>query len=115
MQSVRCDKKAKKKYSEVMGTFEAFFSVRRNLIFERARFNSRTQAEGESVEQYVVALHSLARNCTYGQLTEELIRDRLVIGISDSKLLQRLQMDSELTLEKATKLVRQSEAVQAQQ
>ena len=67
------------------------------------------------VEQYVVALHSFARNCTYGQLTEELIRDCLVIGISDSKLSQRLQMDAELTLEKATKLVRQSEAVQAKQ
>ena len=80
--SVRCDEKAKKKYSEVMGAFEAYFSVRGNLIFERAQFNSRTQAEGESVEQYVVALHSLARNCAYGQLTEELIRDRLVIGIS---------------------------------
>ena len=33
----------------------------------------------------------------------------------DSKLSQRLQMDAELTLVKATKLVRQSEAVQAQQ
>ena len=70
LQSVRCDEKAKKKYSEVMGAFEAFFSVHRNLIFKRAR---TTQAEGKSVEQYVVALYSLTRNCTYGQLTEELI------------------------------------------
>ena len=68
--SVKCDEKAKKKYSEVMGAFEAFFGVRRNLIFERALFNSRTQAEGESVEQNVVALHSLARNCAYGKLRE---------------------------------------------
>ena len=39
----------------------------------------------------------------------------IISGISDSKLSQRLQMDAELTLEKAKKLVRQSEAVQAQQ
>ena len=38
-----------------------------------------------------------------------------MIGISDSKLSQQLEMDSELTLEKATKVVRQSETVQAQQ
>ena len=113
--SARCDEKAKQKYSDVMGAFDTYFSVSRNIIFERARFNSRSQADGESVEQYIVALHSLARNCAFGQLTEELVRDRLVIGISDSKLSQRLQMDAELTLEKATKLVRQSEAVQAQQ
>ena len=66
-------RKAKKKYSEVMGAFDAFFSVHRNVIFERARFNSRSQAEGESVEHYIVALYSLARNCPDGQLTEELI------------------------------------------
>ena len=113
--STRCDEKATRKYSEVMGAFDTYFSIRRNVIFERARFNSRSQADGESVEQFIVALHSLARNCAFGQLTEELVRDRLVIGISDSKLSQRLQMDAELTLEKATKLVRQSEAVQAQQ
>ena len=44
-----------------------------------------------------------------------MIRDRIVVGILDQALSQRLQMDSELTLEKAKKLVRQREAVQEQQ
>lgn len=30
-------------YSTVMGKFDAFFQVRRNVIFERARFNRRNQ------------------------------------------------------------------------
>ena len=44
-----------------------------------------------------------------------MIRDRLVVGIRDKSLSERLQMESDLTLEKAKKLIRQSEAVQQQQ
>ena len=107
--------KAKKVYAEAVHTFEKFFGVRKNLIFERARFNSRDQMEGESTEQYLLVLHGLARNCEYGQLREELIRDRIVIGILDKALSKRLQMDPELTLEKASRMVRQSEPVREQQ
>ena len=71
--------------------------------------------EGEPVEQYVLSLHSLARNCEYGTLQEELIRDRIVIGIRDKALSRRLQLDADLTLEKAMRLVRQNEAVGEQQ
>ncbi|KAL5503331.1 hypothetical protein EMCRGX_G010260 [Ephydatia muelleri] len=96
--------KAKKVYAEAVHTFEKFFGVRKNLIFERARVNSRDQMEGESTEQYLLVLHALARNCEYGQLREELICDRIVIGILDKVLSKRLQMDPELTLEKASRM-----------
>ena len=44
-----------------------------------------------------------------------MIHDRLVVGIRDESLSERSQMESDLTLEKAKKLIRQSEAVQQQQ
>ena len=44
-----------------------------------------------------------------------MIRDRLVVGIRDHRLSERLQLDLELTLEKAKKAIRQSGAVQGQQ
>ncbi|KAL5488539.1 hypothetical protein EMCRGX_G017493, partial [Ephydatia muelleri] len=109
------DTKPKKTYKAVVDTFNSFFGVRRNIIYERARFNTRVQQEGESAEQYVIALHSLAENCEYGTLKEDLIRDRLVIGIRHEALSRRLQMDPELTLGKATRMVRQEEAVKEQQ
>ena len=109
------DTKPKKTYKAVVDTFNSFFGVRRNIIYERARFNTRVQQEGESAEQYVIALHSLAENCEYGTLKKDLIRDRLVIGIRHEALSRRLQMDPELTLGKATRMVRQEEAVKEQQ
>ena len=44
-----------------------------------------------------------------------MIRDRLVVGIRDSPLSERLQLDPDLTLEKAKKMIRQREAVHEQQ
>ena len=104
----------KKKFSKVMEKFDGFFKVRHNVIFERARFNQRNQLAGEAAEKYIAELYRLAENCDYGTFKEELIRDRLVVGILDQKVSQQLQMDSTLTVEKAKKTIRQKEAVQEQ-
>ena len=44
-----------------------------------------------------------------------MLRDRLVVGIRDVAMSQKLQMDAELTLEKAKKAIHQKEAVYEQQ
>ena len=98
-----------------MTKFDEHFRVRQNLIFECAKFNKRVQLEGESAEQYITALYHLAETCNYGDLKSEMIRDRLVVGIRDENLSQQLQTDSELTLDKAKKRIRQKEAVHQQQ
>ena len=95
--------------------FDAFFATRKNVIFERARFNLRAQQPGESAEQYIIALYTLVESCEYGSMKEELIRDRLVVGILDSGLSEKLQLDSTLDLEKAKKAIRLKEAVQESQ
>jgi len=99
------------KYNQVMAKLDDYFKVRKNVIFERARFNRRNQLSEETAEEYITALFHLVDSCNYGDLKDEMLRDRLVVGIRDGGLSQRLQMDSELTLAKAMKLVRQSEAV----
>uniref|UniRef100_A0A1X7SPN9 Uncharacterized protein n=1 Tax=Amphimedon queenslandica TaxID=400682 RepID=A0A1X7SPN9_AMPQE len=45
---------------------------------------------------------------------DEMIRDRLIVGIRDQRLSERLQLDATLDLEKAKKMVRQQEAVKDQ-
>ena len=104
-----------KKYDVVLNKFDAHFVVKRNVIFERAQFNNRRQEQGESMEAFITALHKLAETCEFGALREELIRDRIVVGIQDSKLSEKLQLDKDLTLDKAVTLVRQAEQVRQQQ
>lgn len=69
------------------------------------------QRTGETAEEYIRTLHELADTCAFGEVKEENIRDRLVIGILDKELSEKLQMMPDLTLSKAVELVRQSEQV----
>ncbi len=94
---------------------ENFFIIKRNVIFERAKFNLQNQQENEPVETFITNLFSLAEHCKFGTLREELIRDRIVVGIQDKSLSEKLQLEAELTLEKAMNLVRQRETVRKQQ
>ena len=105
----------RKEYEIVVAKFDAFFKIRRNIIFERARFNRRNHAEGESSEQYIMELYKLAENCEYGEMQAEMIRDRLVVGIRDSTLSQKLQLNPKLTLELEKTMICQREAVGEQQ
>ena len=92
-----------------------YFNVQRNTIFERARFNLRKHEEGESVDQFITSLYTLAEHCDYGELKDKLIRDRIVVGLRDAKISEKLQLDPALTLEKAVTQARQKEAVHEQQ
>ena len=67
------------------------------------------QKEGESVEKHHHhRVYELAKMCEYGTLSEEMLRDCLVV---DTALSDKLQLDATLTLEKAKKMVRQKEAI----
>ena len=102
----------KKKYDEVMKKFDGHFEGKRNVIYERARFNLRTQREGESVDDFILDLYRLADKCEYGSNKEEWIRDRLVVGVLDRRVSEKLHLISNLTLDTAVTTVRQQEDLQ---
>lgn len=104
-----------KTYDTVLTKFDNHFIIKRNIIFERAKFNRRAQEPGETMEAFITALHKLAETCNFGALREELIRDKIVVGIRDNKLSERLQLDHDLTLTKAVTQVRQAKQVRLQQ
>jgi predicted aspartyl protease len=157
-----------KKYDVVKGKFDSHFIKRRNVIYERARFYQRRKEAGETVDCFVTALYGLAEHCEYAALHDEMIRDRIVVGLRDAtwsvtifvndtpidfeidtgaevsvistktykeiggspsltaptkslhapsskKMRESLQLDPELTLEKAVTKARQAEAVKQQQ
>ena len=103
------------KYDKVKKAFKDFYIPKANIIFERAKFNLRVQEQGESVDAFISDLHTIATKCKYGDLKDELIRDRIVVGIRDAKLSERLQMDDQLTLSAVIAKAKQAELVQGQQ
>ncbi|KAJ8888839.1 hypothetical protein PR048_008333 [Dryococelus australis] len=104
-----------KLYKVVVKLLDSYFIPRRNVIYEWAKFNLRSQLTDELVDAFITDLHTLAEHCEYQTLRDELEHDRLVVGIQDKKLSESLQLDANLTLESAIMKARQSEAVGKQQ
>ncbi|XDV29399.1 hypothetical protein PO909_032533 [Leuciscus waleckii] len=88
-------------YQQVVAKFKEHFIPRRNIIHKHAVFHQRAQKTGESVKGFVRGLYKLVEHCEFGAQRDEHIRNRLVIGIADRGVSQRLQMENDLTLEKA--------------
>ena len=88
------------RYDVVKNRFENHFIAKRNVIYERAKFNVRIQNDGEPVEAFITDLHCLAEHCEFGTLKDQLIRDRIVVGLRNKQLSEKLQLDPDLTLEK---------------
>ena len=60
---------------------------------------------------FIENLYELAETCQFGTLKEELIRDRIAVGIRNATLSQKLMQDDTLTLDKAVKQAKSSELV----
>ena len=84
LRAFNLSKKDAKKYNIIKNKFDGYFIKRRNVIFEHAKFNLRKQEVGETVDSFITALYELAEHCNYGDLCEEMIHNRLVVGIKDS-------------------------------
>lgn len=95
--------------------FDAYFVPKKNVIYERAMFNKRIQQPTETVDSFITALYAPSENCEYGALHDKLLRDRLVVGLENSSLSERMQLDKDLTLTKAIAMARQSEEIKRQQ
>ena len=89
----------RKSYETVREKFDNHFVIKRNVIYIRAKFNMRMQRNGEPVDNFITDFFSLAEHCGFGDLHRgELIRDGIVVGLSDRSLSERLQLEADLTL-----------------
>ena len=82
-------------YDGIKEKFDTYFKVRHNAVYERACFNRRIQQQGESAEDFIVAVHTMEDRCEFGaDWRDELIRYRLVVGIRDSRIVREIAVDS---------------------
>ncbi|KAJ8913367.1 hypothetical protein NQ315_008758 [Exocentrus adspersus] len=99
----------RKDFNEVVQAFKIYGKPMKNETFDRYKFFTRAQQEGESFEHYITAIKVLAADCNFGTLEESLVRDRIVSGISDFAMQEKLLQQSDLTLKRAEQMCRASE------
>ena len=102
-----------KNFETLTRKFDEYFVVKKSVIYKRSQFQNRKQVQGETVEEFYRALRDLVRHCEYQDAGEQ-IRDRLVVGLLDKKLQEKLQLISDLTLGKALEVARTHEQVKSQ-
>ena len=90
-----------KTYEELVKLLSAHFNPPPSEIVQRFKFHSRVREPGESVATFVSELRSLAEHCNFQSTLEDMLRDRIVCGINDHAIQQRLLGEEKLTFEKA--------------
>ena len=83
----------------IIAQFEAHCCPLKNETLERYRFNTCSQQPGDSIQQFVTKLKTLAATCEFDHLKNSLIRDRIICGIRDTGAREKLLSREKLTLE----------------
>ena len=80
----------KMKFSKILEKFDEYCNPRKNLTFLRYKFFTYRQKEGENFDDFMTQLKKLSADCEFGELKDSLIRDVIIIGVSDNRLRERL-------------------------
>ena len=99
----------RKKTTTILEKLRAYFVPKQNTIYERYTFNTTSQNESETFDDYLNKLRRLVKTCKYGTLQDEMLRDRLVIGIQNNTVRGRLLRENNLTLDTAIQMCRTAE------
>lgn len=95
--------------SKIIVKFNEHFKTKPNTTMARFKFFTRNQEKGENIGEYVTALRLLSQYCEFEHLEDGLIKDRIVCGIYEVSLRDRLLRTDELTLDKAVKICEANE------
>ena len=100
---------------DVLAKLDEYCEPRTQVIYKRYRFNNRNQEPGESIASYLKELRTIAKNCLYESITpDEILRDRIVLGIRDDKMRERLLRLNDLTLQNTVDLIKAAEQTEQQ-
>ncbi|UYV65294.1 K02A2.6-like [Cordylochernes scorpioides] len=94
----------KNNLSIVKDKFNNYFSPKLNTTIERFKFNQMKQKEDESFNDFLTRIKLQIANCKYAVMSDELLKDRIVVGIINNEIRERLLSEADLNLEKATQI-----------
>ena len=98
-----------KKYDELVNLLQEHLSPKPVLVAERYRFNLRFQEPGESVSVFLASLRRLSKHCKYGNILDDMLRDRFIVGLRSEAMKKRLLSEKDLTLSTAVEIAKAME------
>ncbi|XP_028318794.1 zinc finger protein 454-like [Gouania willdenowi] len=94
---------------DVLQAFKDYCSPQRNVVFERNQYWSHQRTAGTSINTFMTELRHKSKDCEFGISENDMLRDKLVLSITDSHLKKRLIRERRLTLYRAIEICRATE------
>ncbi|RZC37661.1 hypothetical protein BDFB_002824, partial [Asbolus verrucosus] len=98
---------------QILMKLDAHFVPASNVSIERHKFNTRVQQPQESFDNFLKDLKKITAECEFASLKDGLIKDRIVCGINDARVKERLLREANLDLNKAVLICRAAEQSQS--
>ena len=90
-----------KTYEELVQLLEKHYHPQPSPFISRYKFHTRVRQPNESVATYVAQLKDIGQHCNFGADLDNSVRDRLVLGINDTRIQRRLLQEADVTFAKA--------------
>ena len=103
-------KPADASFKDIVKLLTEHYQPKPSRVVQRYLFHSRVRKQGESVATYVAELKRLSEHCEFAATLNDMLCDRLVCGINDSRIQRRLLAEPDLDYRKAYELALALEA-----
>jgi len=100
-----------KSYADTLKLLNEHFIPKSNIPFERHVFRRIEQGSAETMDSFVCRLRQQARNCEFGTMEDDYIRDQIVDKCYSSQLRRKLLEKETLTLTAVLNTARAYESV----
>ncbi|CAD1475159.1 unnamed protein product, partial [Heterotrigona itama] len=74
----------------LLAKLDKHFCHPKNEVIERYNFFNSNKKPDELIEDYIMDLKNKAKNCNFGNMTDSLIRDKIIIEFKDKQLRKKL-------------------------
>lgn len=94
---------------DVLDKFDEHYKPYRNVTLATFVFNNLIQKPGQNFDSFVTELKLQADQCEFGAAYDRNVKDRIIQGLRDDVLRERLLREPELSLKKALELCKSAE------
>ncbi|KMQ85995.1 hypothetical protein RF55_15170 [Lasius niger] len=101
IQKISFDKPQDKEDMDILiAKLEEFFNPPKNEVVERFQFFTRDKKQNETMDEYINILKEKAKTCNFNDMTDSIIRDKIILITQDKILRKKFFEANNLNLQK---------------
>ena len=94
-----------KEFNKAMTCLSNHFKVKKNVLLARQKLLASKPNPGETINNFVTCLKSLAEHCDYGEEEDNQVRDIVISHVTNKELKSRFNREENLSLSKLLEIV----------